>query len=443
MTGSLGVWTKLVARVAAPIVVAAGLSACSSVPDWVDPTTWIGSDSQASDQGASGGQASDGQQTPDLASIPNPPTPPSTADEQKQVAESLEADRARAHYSADALRGGTEPAAAPPSPESPTDALSAPATDQSASSASGPSPEQGTDNAAAASGSAQAEAAATSAEPAAPAAAADQTAAATPAPASAPAADTQVAAAEPTNAPAAAPPGAAESMSTSSEQGDLGFQPSKAPPLDASVAKFVPQPILDRYQQTAEGGTMPAAATSSELATNPAPAAAEPSKGRARHKKHAPPADPAAAPADPAPATTNGLQPASFTPTPNVYADPAGHAPAAVVFFPHDTTVLGADARAQVHAAALAFKAAGGRGYVRIVGHSSSRTPDMPLAQHMEYNFERSQARATAVARELIRDGVPATKVLVEAVGDTQPVYYESMPKGEEGNRRAEIFLQS
>jgi flagellar motor protein MotB len=32
--------------------------------------------------------------------------------------------------------------------------------------------------------------------------------------------------------------------------------------------------------------------------------------------------------------------------------------------------------------------------------------------------------------------------VLVEAVGDSQPVYYESMPQGEAGNRRAEIFLQ-
>jgi len=44
--------------------------------------------------------------------------------------------------------------------------------------------------------------------------------------------------------------------------------------------------------------------------------------------------------------------------------------------------------------------------------------------------------------QELIRDGVPASKVLMEAVGDSQPVYYESMPKGEDGNRRAEIFLQ-
>jgi flagellar motor protein MotB len=33
--------------------------------------------------------------------------------------------------------------------------------------------------------------------------------------------------------------------------------------------------------------------------------------------------------------------------------------------------------------------------------------------------------------------------VQIDAVGDSQPVYYESMPKGEEGNRRAEIFVQS
>ena len=50
--------------------------------------------------------------------------------------------------------------------------------------------------------------------------------------------------------------------------------------------------------------------------------------------------------------------------------------------------------------------------------------------------------RANAVAQELIRQGVPASRVLIDAVGDSQPVYYESMPQGEEGNRRAEIFVQ-
>ena len=66
----------------------------------------------------------------------------------------------------------------------------------------------------------------------------------------------------------------------------------------------------------------------------------------------------------------------------------------------------------------------------------------MPLDRHLEIIFQKSQARANAVAQELIREGVPADKVLVEAVGDSQPIYYESMPKGEDGNRRAEIFIQ-
>jgi flagellar motor protein MotB len=66
----------------------------------------------------------------------------------------------------------------------------------------------------------------------------------------------------------------------------------------------------------------------------------------------------------------------------------------------------------------------------------------MPVERHLEVIFRKSQDRASAVAQELIHDGVPASKVLVEAVGDSQPVYYESMPKGEDGNRRTEIFLQ-
>jgi outer membrane protein OmpA-like peptidoglycan-associated protein len=91
-------------------------------------------------------------------------------------------------------------------------------------------------------------------------------------------------------------------------------------------------------------------------------------------------------------------------------------------------------------AAAQSFRSHGAA-FVRVVGHSSSRTDDMPMARHLEVVFEHSQDFATAVANELIRDGVPADKVLVEAVGDSQPVYYESMPQGEAGNRRAEIFL--
>ena len=34
--------TKLCARLGVVALVALGTTACSSVPDWVDPTTWVG-----------------------------------------------------------------------------------------------------------------------------------------------------------------------------------------------------------------------------------------------------------------------------------------------------------------------------------------------------------------------------------------------------------------
>jgi len=119
-----------------------------------------------------------------------------------------------------------------------------------------------------------------------------------------------------------------------------------------------------------------------------------------------------------------------------------GVAPAAIIYFPGDSTNLPAAARAKVREMVAAFRATGGAGSVKVIGHSSSRTGNMSVERHLEVIFQKSQARANAVAQALIKAGVPADKVQIEAVGDSQPVYYESMPKGEEGNRRAEIFIQ-
>ncbi|HWU26017.1 MAG TPA: hypothetical protein VN154_06395, partial [Rhizomicrobium sp.] len=91
--------SKSVVRVTAVLVVAMGASACSTLPNWVDPTTWIGSDQAPTDQTSNdqtneqGGQTADNGTTPDLSTIPDKPQAPSTADEQKQVAESLAGDR--------------------------------------------------------------------------------------------------------------------------------------------------------------------------------------------------------------------------------------------------------------------------------------------------------------------------------------------------------------
>ena len=81
------------------------------------------------------------------------------------------------------------------------------------------------------------------------------------------------------------------------------------------------------------------------------------------------------------------------------------------------------EARSEVRPAVDQYKASGGQGFIRVVGHSSSPTATRPVAQHVAIIFQKSQARADAVAQELIHEGVPADKVLVEAVGDSQPVY--------------------
>jgi outer membrane protein OmpA-like peptidoglycan-associated protein len=119
-----------------------------------------------------------------------------------------------------------------------------------------------------------------------------------------------------------------------------------------------------------------------------------------------------------------------------------GVPPTEIIYFPGDGTALSAAGRKQVNAAVAAFKANGGNGTIKVVGHASSRTGNMSVERHLEVIFQKSQARANSVAQALIRAGVPAAKVQVEAVGDSQPIYYESMPRGEEGNRRAEIYLQ-
>jgi outer membrane protein OmpA-like peptidoglycan-associated protein len=412
--------SKYIARASVVLVFAMGASACSSVPDWVDPTTWVGgSDSdQPVDQGQ---QAADNNtQTPDLSTIPDKPQTPSTADEQKQVADSLASDRGKAQYSADALRGGTEPAAAAPPADAP------PPSEEVAANDNAPAP-----------------AAAPAAPPPPPAAGpgtlpADSSSAAAPQPAPAPAPS------EPAVASASMPPPAVAQSSSSmpavpaagpqvaqmpTGDSSLGFRPSSAPPLDGSVAQFVAPSIMARYQQTASisGGNPAVPATGTAYASN------------SRHSRNMGMGGPEKM-SGAVVANFDALQGAAVAPT--AYTGIPG-SPSAVVFFPRDTTVLNGEAKAQVREAARAFMARGGQGYVRVVGHASSGASSMTGERQLVWNFERSQARANAVARALIAQGVPADKVLVQAVGDDQSGYGVTAPNGEDGGRRADIIFES
>jgi outer membrane protein OmpA-like peptidoglycan-associated protein len=446
--------TKLLG-VAAVAVIAIGAGGCSilpdmpSVPEWVDPTSWFGDDSADS---------ADNAQTPDLAALPDKPA--AQPDDQQKVAESLASDRSNAKYSADALRAGTEAAAAPPpdvAPAAVAESEEAQPKEGKAVARKVEAPKVAAIDRSIAREPAGRSMPGTLPEPA----PASQVAmapqpeiqtAALPEPEPAPAPKKSkvtrpavaVAAPEPVAEPVAPPPGAQPAVPPSPavpvqvaqiapSDAALGFQPSKAPPLDPTVSQFVPGAIIDNYRRTAANAGIGMGRTTMMASGLPVTKLRQPRTAMG------------------GPETMTGAVVANLdalTPTtapvssPPVYANTQGLPATAVVFFPGDIVALNAEAKAQVRAVVEQYKANGGQGYIRVVGHSSSRTPNMGVAQHMQIVFRKSQQRANAVAQAFIREGIPAARVLVEAVGDSQPVYYESMPKGEDGNRRAEIFLQ-
>ncbi len=79
---------------------------------------------------------------------------------------------------------------------------------------------------------------------------------------------------------------------------------------------------------------------------------------------------------------------------------------------------------------------------LRIIGHASSRTRDLDPVTHQIVNFRISVDRAHAVARALVRLGVPPGKLNIGAKSDQERVFYEFMPAGETGNQRAEIYIE-
>ncbi len=78
---------------------------------------------------------------------------------------------------------------------------------------------------------------------------------------------------------------------------------------------------------------------------------------------------------------------------------------------------------------------------VRVVGHASSRTRQLPVGRHKMVNLRMSQDRSSSVVKALISRGVNPQNISVESVSDSMPVTRESMPSEEAKNRRTEIFL--
>ncbi len=81
-------------------------------------------------------------------------------------------------------------------------------------------------------------------------------------------------------------------------------------------------------------------------------------------------------------------------------------------------------------------------GILRVVGHASSQTANLPQQTGDLANLNISFDRAERVSQALQRAGVPADRIVVEGMGDRQPRHQDASANSQAGNRRAEIFLE-
>ena len=79
---------------------------------------------------------------------------------------------------------------------------------------------------------------------------------------------------------------------------------------------------------------------------------------------------------------------------------------------------------------------------IKIIGHASERTRDMPIPEHKIVNFIISDKRANSVAEIFIKNHkFPTNKLITQGVSDSKPLFKEIMPAGTKANQRTEIFL--
>jgi len=387
-------------RALATVVIAGtlGLTGCSLVPDALNPVEWYHGASntvggwfgdeekpKAGDEQSAAADAGSSPNAayPNLATVPQRPTPSTTAEEREALRKGLVADRANARYTGSPQTPATAPASAP-----------APSAGPSASQAPAPTQQ-----------------------------------AAVPPPAPEQAAPRQTARPE---------------LASGGERSNLW--PNRPAPQTPGLKASTTGRVGDATHRTSPTAAAP---EPTPMPESRAPAATEQMAARTTYDSAGPSAAPRSAPSEPAasaPAPTASSQSVivnedaigggAFAAAPTFSGRPYL---ASTIYFGHGSARLTAAEQAEI--AEVARTAASSGAGVQVVGHASSRTADLSFRDHDMANFEISLKRAQAVANALIAAGVPAERVRVEAVSDTQPEYYEVMPSGEAGNRRAEIVL--
>lgn len=235
-------------------------------------------------------------------------------------------------------------------------------------------------------------------EPVAPQAPAAQVSPPAPAPVRAPAPASGLTPASPSpsatpltpQAPRSLPPrtAAAAPVQTATAYSTTTFQPSRAQPLPADLAASLPAGVAQRYQETLR---------------------------------------------QPVPGAPAGL------PVAPVLGGRAGGAYVSIPFASGSSQLSSGDQRT---IAQLARAAKGGFSRIRVVGHASSSASSQSESQRLLANWEVSQARATAVADELVRQGVDVARIVIEAVGDSQAASAGGYMDAEAAARRVDLFLE-
>jgi len=426
---------------------ALAVSGCASL----DPTGLLYDDETPAPEQVSAGGGEEAEAFPDLSSVPERPSrSPSRQAERRRVLDQLAADRANAAYSDEPLRGdgnggagesaeaghdagttgaGEVPPAAevPEMPPAPSEAAADEAPEAAAAppddSAAAPSQPAQDDSAAQGDGADQADAMASPAE----------------SPREPPAEET--AGRERMKAGEAAS-GQASGTTAGGQQAAATTNGSAG--RDAARGSRATRTAAQSAQSPANGATAGDGVDRSNIPQIEPSRQGEPVRlpGEARM------AGDGAAPSPDARTTTQTAQatpprvqvpgadqPAVRTPPP---ANGAGER-VAVIYFGHGSTGLNGQDRQVLRQVARIQQQRGGR--LRVVGHASHRTATMSPVQHRIVNLDVSMARAEQVADALASFGVPRENIQVEARADSEPVYFEYMPTGEAGNRRAEVYL--
>jgi outer membrane protein OmpA-like peptidoglycan-associated protein len=190
------------------------------------------------------------------------------------------------------------------------------------------------------------------------------------------------------------------------------------------AAEPPPPPPPPAPEGTTAEAPSDSAATSEEAAavpeTEPVPEAAPTT-----------PVETAAVEAMAAPAESDSAAPAANADTRMVQ-------PVGIIYFDQSSNTIGDEARAVL--AEVARLQADTGGILRVLGHASRGSATAEAADDAA-NQRVSEARAMAVAEVLVGLGVAPKQIEVAGAGSAMPLYDESAPTGEAGNRRAEVYL--